>query len=84
MIVLVPIAAPITVPDASLNSAHLARGRRPCASSRPARSLTPISVPTVSNTSRNRKVRITVRAPFALNRPPKSSFSSDWPGARLA
>ena len=42
-------------------SACFMRGRLPLASVRPARWVTPISVPALSNTSTNRKLKITIR-----------------------
>lgn len=55
--VLVPQAAPTTVPRASETRASRARGNRPSLMN-PACSLTPSSVPIVSNTLRNRKTKI--------------------------
>ena len=56
--VLVPSAAPATVPTASASIASRARGSFPF-SSNPACSPTPIRVPVVSNTSMKRNMRIT-------------------------
>ncbi len=55
----VPKSAPAVVEIASDNKACLALGSFPFFM-RPAGSLTPINVPTVSNKSRNRKMKITV------------------------